>query len=49
METVHMVVQIPFAKFAKKKRNAKFAGEKMIFLEGLKNAEKCVFGRENRR
>ena len=36
-----------FAKFCK--NLAKFAGEKVIFLEGLKNAEKCVFGRENRR
>ena len=26
---------------------AKFAREKMIFLEVSKNAEKCVFGREN--
>ena len=28
---------------------ANFPSEKMIFLEILKNAEKCVFGRENRR
>ena len=27
----------------------KFACEKMIFLKILKNDEKCVFGRENRR